>query len=208
MGIGDRQLLITNRAAAARKKYIYYPDRLTCVPAAIGNWDFSEPLFKGIFTGIIGEPFRPGRPKEVTDETVASWVSRRVHPSVAQNIVGALLHGIYAGDVDQLSMRTLFPDLWRREGAHGSIIRSYLNFSGVRKYPARDWQLRKELAPLVRWQLNYYKKENAVMVGFIGGVEIFTRALMAYLKKAQNVQFRLNTPVKSLVKEHSSIQVR
>jgi len=199
---------MTGRSAAARRRYIYYPDKLTCVPTGVTDWNLSDPLFKGVFTGIIGEPFRPGRPKEVTDEPVASWVSRRVHPNVAQNMVGAMLHGIYAGDVDQLSMRTLFPDLWRREGAYGSVIRSFFNFSGVRKYPASDWRLRRELVPLLRWHLNQYKKENAMMVGFIGGMEVLTRALKAYLEKASNIRFRLNTPVKSLVKKHSSIQVR
>ena len=208
LGIGDRLLFMTGRSAAARRRYIYYPDKLTCVPTGVTDWNLSDPLFKGVFTGIIGEPFRPGRPKEVTDEPVASWVSRRVHPNVAQNMVGAMLHGIYAGDVDQLSMRTLFPDLWRREGAYGSVIRSFFNFSGVRKYPASDWRLRRELVPLLRWHLNQYKKENAMMVGFIGGMEVLTRALKAYLEKASNIRFRLNTPVKSLVKKHSSIQVR
>ncbi|RPB26191.1 Protoporphyrinogen oxidase [Terfezia boudieri ATCC MYA-4762] len=207
LGIGDRLLLMTSHCAAARRRYIYYPDKLTCVPTGILSWDLSEPLFKGVFTGIIREPFRPGRPKEVTDEPVASWVSRRVHPNVAQNMVGAMLHGIYAGDVDQLSMKTLFPNLWRLEGDHGSVIRSFFKFSGVRKCPASDWRLRRELVPLLRWHLNSFKKENAMMVSFIGGMEVLTRSLKAYLEKSSNIRFRLNTPVKSLVKKYSSIQI-
>ena len=198
-------LFMTGRSVAAKKKYIYYPDKLICIPTDFG---FTEPLFKGVFTGILGEPFRPGRSKEVTDETVASWVSRRLHPNVAQNIVGAILHGIYAGDVDQLSMKTLFPELWAREGTYGSITRSFFDFTGVKKYPASDLRLIEELVPLTRWNLNYYKKEDVKMISFIGGMEVFTNALKAYLEKASNFRFRFNTSVKSLVKKHSSIQVR
>lgn len=78
---------------------------------------------KGVFSGMIGEPFRRRRPADIEDESVGSFLTRRFNKSLANNLASAVLHGIYAGDVDQLSAKSLFPGLWRSEEIHGSLMR-------------------------------------------------------------------------------------
>ena len=83
----------------------------------------SEPVFSGLFTGALMEIFRDKRPSTLVDESVGSFFSRRVDPRIANNLVSALMHGIYAGDVWQLSVKSLFPLPWYYEGQEGSIAR-------------------------------------------------------------------------------------
>ena len=87
----------------------------------------TEPVFEGLGLGALFEFQRPQRATwaqynnpEVDDESVASFLERRLGtPDVGNNIVSAVLHGIYAGDVNQLSARSLLPKLWYGESKRG-----------------------------------------------------------------------------------------
>lgn len=75
----------------------------------------TEPIFKGMIGGILAEPTVKTRPKQVEDESVGDFVRRRFGPTIADNMLSALFHGIYAGDIYKLSARTLLPKLWYLE---------------------------------------------------------------------------------------------
>ena len=64
------------------------------------------------------------------DESVASFFRRRFGPSSVDLIAQPLLGGIHAGDIEQLSMRALFPRLLDAERTGGSVLRA------VRSRPA------------------------------------------------------------------------
>jgi protoporphyrinogen/coproporphyrinogen III oxidase len=72
----------------------------------------NEPIFKGMIGSIIFEPIVKPRPKHVEDESVGDFVRRRFGPTITDNLLSALFHGIYAGDIYKLSARTLLPKLW------------------------------------------------------------------------------------------------
>jgi oxygen-dependent protoporphyrinogen oxidase len=59
-----------------------------------------------------------------TDESIAAFVRRRFGREVADYLAEPLLAGIHAGDVDRLSMQSLFPRLLATERTAGSILRS------------------------------------------------------------------------------------
>ena len=86
-------------------------------------WAFlTEPVFKGTFWGVIRESSVAARPPEMEDESVGSFLQRRLGSSnVGENLVSAVLHGIYAGDIYQLSAKSILPQLWRRESEFGKI---------------------------------------------------------------------------------------
>ena len=56
------------------------------------------------------------------DESVGSFFRRRFGPEAVDLIAQPLLGGIHAGDVDRLSMQSLFPRLLDAERAHGSVL--------------------------------------------------------------------------------------
>jgi len=65
---------------------------------------------------------RPRR-RGTDDESLGSLLRRRIGDEATRSLVAPLLGGLFAGDVDRLSVRATFPELaaWERE--HGSLVR-------------------------------------------------------------------------------------
>jgi protoporphyrinogen/coproporphyrinogen III oxidase len=68
------------------------------------------------------EPF--ARASRQEDESIGSFFRRRFGASTVDLIAQPLLGGIHAGDVDRLSMRSLFPRLVQAERRSGGVLRS------------------------------------------------------------------------------------
>ena len=112
---------------ASLNRYVYYPDRLTRMPGPypgatiFGNLIrntynfFTQPIFKGAFSAILSESTVAVRPSNVDDESVGDFLRRRFGATIADNMASALFHGIYAGDLYNLSARTLLPKIWYLE---------------------------------------------------------------------------------------------
>lgn len=67
------------------------------------------------------EPRVPPRTTE-DDESVGAFFRRRFGPDTVDVIAQPLLGGIHAGDIEQLSMRSLFPRLLELERTHGRVL--------------------------------------------------------------------------------------
>jgi oxygen-dependent protoporphyrinogen oxidase len=76
------------------------------------------------------QPAPPG-----ADESVASFVTRRLGREVYETLVEPLMTGIYGGDGEQLSLRATFPQLRELELTHGSVLRGLASQSTVSRYP-------------------------------------------------------------------------
>lgn len=71
------------------------------------------------------------------DESVASFVSRRLGREAYVRLVEPLLTGIYGGDGEQLSLRATFPRLRELELTHGSLLHGLASEPpSVFRYPA------------------------------------------------------------------------
>lgn len=182
-------------AAAATNRYIYYGGRLNRLPSSLLGGLVAPlhlPVLRGVLAGILTEVFRPPRPPELPDESVADFFARRMGgPRLAQNVLSAVLHGIYAGDVHRLSAKTLLPQLWRGEALHGSLAAA---LARARPRPVRDVLLQDELATdnasLVQSMC------GASVFGFRGGIETLSRALVADL--AAGATLRTDTLVRAI----------
>lgn len=80
-------------------------------------------ILGGFLLKIIKNEF-DAEPTQLRDESVGSFITRRFGKEIAENMVSALLHGIYAGDIHQLSIRSIFPTLWQYERQFGGVIRA------------------------------------------------------------------------------------
>lgn len=69
------------------------------------------------------EPLIPKR-EESEDESIASFVSRRLGHEVAERLVAPLLGGIYGGDATTLSIRATLPQFVEAEAKYGSLVRA------------------------------------------------------------------------------------
>jgi protoporphyrinogen/coproporphyrinogen III oxidase len=71
---------------------------------------------------VAAEAEVPPEP-EGEDESIASFVTRRLGHEAYEHIVEPLMTGIYGGDGEQLSLRATFPQLRALELEHGSLLR-------------------------------------------------------------------------------------
>jgi protoporphyrinogen/coproporphyrinogen III oxidase len=71
---------------------------------------------------VAAEPQVPPAPPE-GDESIASFVTRRLGLEAYERLVEPLMAGIYGGDGEQLSLRATFPNLRALELEHGSVLR-------------------------------------------------------------------------------------
>lgn len=102
---------------SAKKRYVLADGRFEAMgPKSIVNGYFS---FKTIL-GLIREPFV--RSKSPERESVAEFVSRRIGPEFLDRAIDPFVSGVYAGDPENLSMRSAFPRLYEMERDYGSLI--------------------------------------------------------------------------------------
>ncbi|GIN73863.1 protoporphyrinogen oxidase [Bacillus sp. J14TS2] len=69
------------------------------------------------------------RSKVEGDQSIGSFIRRRLGEEVAENLVEPLLSGIYIGDMDQLSLLSTFPQFHEAEKEHRSLIRGLKKMS-------------------------------------------------------------------------------
>ncbi len=116
----------------ANKRYILKNGRPVAVPMSPISFA-TTPLFSvGAKFKLLGEPFRPrGNPEVV--ESVASFFKRRMGREFVDYAIAPLITGIYAGDVERLSMEHVFPRFHELEQKHGSLIKAGLK-GGAKRY--------------------------------------------------------------------------
>jgi oxygen-dependent protoporphyrinogen oxidase len=173
---------------------------------------FTEPVFKGVFSGLLFEGAREARPANIEDESVASFLKRRLgNPHIGNNVVSAVLHGIYAGDIDQLSAKSLIRNAWKSEGEHGSITEGMILRLGqkIPAYTRRDINLLNETNPKIdRTFLERIQKSSVYT--FREGIGQLSEALGNSLRTNPNVEFKMGNKVTSVEydAENDGIEVR
>ncbi len=72
-------------------------------------------------TRIVGELLVSSH-RNGAEESVSEFVRRRFGPAAVDRLAAPLLAGIYAGDVDRLSLNAAFPQLAEMESRYGSLM--------------------------------------------------------------------------------------
>ncbi|WP_164669554.1 protoporphyrinogen oxidase [Virgibacillus doumboii] len=84
-------------------------------------------LFSGIFSpkGKLraGFDFVLPKGKKVADQSLGSFFRRRFGNELLENLIEPLLSGIYAGNIDDMSMMATFPNFYQLEQKHRSLIK-------------------------------------------------------------------------------------
>ena len=158
---------------------------------------FEEPVFAGVLPGLLGEYFRPPRALEVVDESVRSFVARRFNPHVADNIVSAIVHGIYAGDVDKLSILSLASYSWSMERMAGSLTKDWMKSSAKHQLiSTEDVGLMRSLRSIPAHGIAQIS--NVSQYSFKRGIRSLVEALERGLANAKNVTVKTGTKVNNL----------
>lgn len=73
---------------------------------------------------LCGEPFLPRA--RTNDESIAHFFNRRFGTEFTRTIVEPFVSGVYGGDLTELSVKAMFPSLWKMEQSYGSLFRGLL----------------------------------------------------------------------------------
>ena len=203
LGLEDRILMTSKNSVAAQNRFIYYPDHLVRMPGPgssllqnISNV-LSEPIFQGAVSGALSEVTKPRRPGDLQDESIGSFITRRFGSALADNIVSAVFHGIYAGDIYKLSARAIVPSLWAMEWRNNSIMKGLLDqaFGGLQPVATSDLNMIETLRsqPIMSEKLEIVKKSSVFT--FKGGVGEIADRLEAKLDESDHVHILKNTDV-------------
>ena len=100
---------------------------------------------------MLGEPFIPRR-KEDKDESLASFIRRRLGQGFYQEVAKPLAQGVFMMDPERLSLEALFPRLQQAEKTNGSLAGSFRDKTSWRKEkdPAEFFTLKHGLEELVQ----------------------------------------------------------
>lgn len=124
VGIADQ--LVNNSSG---KSYVLVKERLHPMPGGsiMGIPTQIAPFITtGLFslTGKLraaGDFILP-RSKATEDQALGAFFRRRLGDEVVENLIEPLLSGIYAGDIDQLSLMSTFPQFYQVEQKYRSLV--------------------------------------------------------------------------------------
>ncbi len=97
------------------------PDGMSMLPTKLMPFVMSDLLTWKAKLRLLSEPWVP-RDDGHEDESLASFIRRRLGPEVLDLVIGPMLAGIYAGDAEQMSVRSTFPQLKELE-RRGGLLR-------------------------------------------------------------------------------------
>ncbi len=142
VGLGDE--LIGTRPDT-RKVYIVWKKELHAMPEGLvlgipTEWKpFAQTELFGLDTKLraLLEPIIPRKIYAGDeDESIASFIGRRLGADISERIAGPLLGGIFAGDPESLSVRACVPQLVEAEAKYGSLVRAMRVLREARKESA------------------------------------------------------------------------
>ncbi|KAK1600663.1 protoporphyrinogen oxidase [Colletotrichum navitas] len=182
-------------------RYIYYPDHLVHMhPKNV----FREAAFKGAIPGFLTLLWRRAKARNEpvpADMSVADFIRFATgRPELTDNLASAMIHGIWGGDADRLSMRSFMPGPWWRffqKGERDDWVTIPRSEAGLLETLAKDQELQGYARAAQKDQLVFFKK----------GLSDLPNALERGLRRRKNVVFKLGEPVTDLSFDHEAAQI-
>ena len=173
-GLESRRLTTDPKAEA---RYVVRYRRPIAMPSSQLGIFTSELLSAKAKLALLREPFVPRR-RDGQEESIAEFVVRRLNREFLDQMIDALVAGIYAGDPHRLSVQHAFPRLAELEARYGSLIKGQI-------FGARERKRRGEIS-----------KDRATKFSFDEGLQVLPNALAAQLENS----LKLNTAVTKLTR--------
>ncbi|KAL8675044.1 MAG: hypothetical protein Q9168_000527 [Polycauliona sp. 1 TL-2023] len=206
LALEDQVLMTSKQSVAAQNRFIYFPDHLVRLPGPGSSiWSvvyamFTEPLYTDMFSAVVTEINKPVRGNNIDDESIGSFISRRFKSSLADNIVSAGIHGIYAGDIYQLSAKSIMPFLWEAETTAKSVVAGFAG--GWSLHWPQDTALEAEWSKAPQASDTIKAIRDSSVFTFKKGIGQLADRLEAKLQESANVSIRRETKVDELQLEH------
>jgi oxygen-dependent protoporphyrinogen oxidase len=118
LGLGDQLLEADPRAP----RYVLLHKRLQMIPMSPVAVLASSFLSYRTRFRVLTEPLRRTKPPG-SEESVAAFVRRKFGHEILEYLVTPFVSGVYAGDPEELSLKSSFPSLAEWEEKYGSVLR-------------------------------------------------------------------------------------
>ncbi|MFB6465241.1 protoporphyrinogen oxidase [Cytobacillus sp. Hz8] len=124
--VGLEKELINN---ATGKSFVLVQDRLYSMPGG-SIMGIPTQIAPFVTTGLFSFPgklraaadFILPRSNPTEDQSLGQFFRRRLGDEVVENLIEPLLSGIYAGDIDQMSLMSTFPQFYEVEQKYRSLV--------------------------------------------------------------------------------------
>ncbi|MEW6068169.1 MAG: protoporphyrinogen oxidase [Nitrospirota bacterium] len=108
----------------ARKRFIFSDNKLHRLPESPVSFFFSNLLSLYGRLRIISEIFVPK--KIENEESLADFARRRLGKEAYEKLIDPMASGIYAGDPENMSLKSCFPKIYDLEKNYGSLIKAMI----------------------------------------------------------------------------------
>ncbi|TGZ55205.1 protoporphyrinogen oxidase [Temnothorax longispinosus] len=184
--LNDKLVYIGISHPVASNRLIYMDEALHRLPNSLkGIFKTSSLLDRPLINRIWTDLRAPKVSME--DESIYSFVQRRLGQDIADNIISPMICGICAGDAREISVNFLLKSLFEAEQKHGSIVKGLLmkrifTKSKDKADAAKD-NADHESAVGSLTLVEKAQKERWILWGLRGGLEQLPRALADNVKE-------------------------
>ncbi|RPI15207.1 MAG: protoporphyrinogen oxidase [Ignavibacteriae bacterium] len=159
LGIASEKIYATEEA---KKRYILRDGKLHPLPMGPGAFIKTKLFSKAAKLRLFKEPFIWSKSNE--DETLADFTRRRLGDEFLDYAINPFVAGVFAGDPENLNVKTAFPKLYDLEQNYGGLI-----WGAFRSMRARKKSKEKS-------------KQSAKTFSFKNGMQTLTDALYNAMK--------------------------
>ncbi|KAF9129673.1 hypothetical protein BGW39_003899 [Mortierella sp. 14UC] len=192
LGLESRIEPVSKTSPAAQNRYIYSHKTLHKLPSSIMG-ALTHPLLAAKIPRAGLDLVKGGSGQE--DESIQDFVTRRFGKGFSDDLISAMVHGIYAGDVSKLSVRSTFGTLYHMEKDYGSIVLGLLMGGGAVDTPW-DLTLKEKIVKEMPDLQEFVGKTS--IYSFTDGLEELSRSLEEDLVKGGRVDIRKESAVEKL----------
>jgi oxygen-dependent protoporphyrinogen oxidase len=187
----DRVQRANERAA---KRFLYRNGKLHLLPSGPIGFLKSQVLSVPGRLRVLLEHFARIGPGAI-DETVYEFASRRIGREAASVLVDAMVSGVFAGNIHELSLASTFPKMAAMESEHGSLTRAMIakmrQRRAARRKVASGSESGARAAELTR--PGGPAGPAGTLTSFDSGLDLLTNSLQSELDGAVQLGVRVET---------------
>ncbi|KAI9189715.1 oxygen-dependent protoporphyrinogen oxidase [Blastocladiella emersonii ATCC 22665] len=209
LGLEDQLIVVPKSSPSAKNRFLLRNDKIELLPSSLpAVWKKcrdSTSAMHNIGPIAIREVLRRRNPPAAGDESVYDLVARRFSPALAENLVSAIVHGIYANSARILSVEATFPSLARAEREFGSVALGMLR-GATTPPPADQAALAALLAGNPDLARLWDRVKGASIYALRDGLESVVAAATKSLDAA-GVEVRTETTPTKIVSTNTGLEV-
>ncbi len=145
------------------KRYILRDNQLNPLPMTPSVFLKTKLFSTKAKLRLFAEPFI-GKSEDGYYQSISQFVARRLGQEFLDYAINPFVAGVYAGNPDELSVKSAFPKLYRLEEVYGGLIKGMIKGAKERKQRAEQ------------------SKQSAKMFSFNDGMQTFPKAIAKRLE--------------------------